>query len=134
VSFRPPSRPWIALLACLLGELVCAGNAIAADPGAEARRLYQQRCGGCHSVETDRIGPRHRGVIGRLIASVPDYEYSPALKQLSGVWTPMRLDLWLSGTQKMAPGSKMYLALDDVNQRRLIIGYLQSISEPETSK
>src|SRR3546814_8754503 len=79
-------------------------------------------------VETNRIGPRHRGVVGRPVASVPDYDYSPALKQLGGTWTPARLDLWLSDTQEMVPRSKMYLALDDADQRRLIIAYLKSVS------
>jgi len=73
-------------------------------------------------------------VVGRRIASVADYDYSPALKHLDGVWTPIRLDLWLSGTQKMAPGSKMYLTLEDADQRRLIIAYLKSVSDPDGSK
>src|SRR3546814_19244457 len=41
---------------------------------------------------------------------------------------PARLDLWLSDTQEMVPRSKMYLALDDADQRRLIIAYLKSVS------
>jgi len=124
----------IRVIACLLGEVFFVGNAIAMDPVAEGRTLYQSQCGGCHSVETNRVGPRHRGVVGRRIASVADYDYSPALKHLDGVWTPIRLDLWLSGTQKMAPGSKMYLTLEDADQRRLIIAYLKSVSDPDGSK
>jgi len=129
VFSRPASLAWIVLLASCLAQLFCAGNAAAADPITEGRTLYQNKCGGCHSIETNRIGPRHRGVVGRRVASVPDYDYSPALKQLGGIWTPARLDLWLSDTQKMAPGSRMYLALDAATQRRLIIAYLQSVSD-----
>jgi cytochrome c len=134
VFAHPPSHAWIVLLATSLAQLVCASNAAAVDPITQGRTLYENKCGGCHSVETNRVGPRHRGVVGRRVASVPDYDYSPALKQLSGAWTPARLDLWLSGTQKLAPGSKMYLALDDADQRQLIIDYLQSISGPGGSK
>jgi cytochrome c len=121
-------------LVFLLGWVFCADTANAVDPAAEGRALYQNQCGGCHSVETNRIGPRHRGVVGRRIASVPDYDYSPALKGVGGVWTPTRLDRWLSGTQKMAPGSRMYLTLDDAEQRHLIIAYLTSISGTDGSK
>lgn len=103
---------------------------MAADAAGTGEGLYRTRCGGCHSVDTDRIGPRHRDVVGRAVASVPGYDYSPALKKLGGVWTPARLDQWLSGTQKMAPGSKMYLEMDDPAQRRLIIAYLESVSKP----
>jgi cytochrome c len=70
-------------------------------------------------------------VVGRAVASVPTYSYSPALKKLGGTWTPARLDQWLSGTQKMAPGSRMYLEMDDASQRRQIIAYLQSVSAPK---
>ena len=117
----------------LLGGF-CAGSANAVGPAAEGRTLYQNQCGGCHSVETNRIGPRHRGVVGRRIAGVPNYDYSPALKKLDGVWTPARLDSWLSGTQKMAPGSKMYLSLANAEERHLIIDYLKSVSGTDGSK
>jgi cytochrome c len=102
----------------------------AADDVSAGQALYQSKCTGCHSVDADRIGPRHRNVVGRKIASVPGYDYSPALKKLGGVWTPARLDQWLSGTQKMAPGSKMYIEIDDPTQRRLLIAYLKSVSKP----
>ncbi|WP_407352093.1 c-type cytochrome [Luteimonas sp. R10] len=133
VFFRFHSHVWIVLLAASLAQLRCAANAADADLLAEGHTLYENKCGGCHSVETNRIGPRHQGVIGRRVAGVPDYDYSPALKQLDGTWTPARLDLWLSDTQRMAPRSKMYLVLDDANQRRLIIAYLQSVSGTESS-
>jgi cytochrome c len=123
-----------------LGGLLIAGLlAVAAraqtppDDVAAGQTLYVNTCGGCHSVDTDRIGPRHRNVVGRVVASVPGYDYSPALKKLGGIWTPARLDQWLSGTQKMAPGSRMYLALDDATARRLIITYLKSVSLPAAS-
>ena len=128
VFSRPPTHAWIVLLATWLVQLSCAASAVAADPITEGRTAYRNKCGGCHSIETNRTGPRHQGVVGRRVASVADYDYSPALKQLGGTWTPARLDLWLSDTQKMAPGSKMYLALDDASQRRLIIAYLESVS------
>jgi cytochrome c len=128
VLFHPPGRARTALLAACLLALLCAADATAAESITAGRTLYQSTCGGCHSVETNRVGPRHRGVVGRPVASVPDYDYSQALKQLGGTWTPARLDLWLSDTQKMAPRSKMYLALDDADQRRLIIAYLESVS------
>jgi cytochrome c len=110
--------------------------AVVAQPGAAnhdvvaGQMLYQNKCAGCHSVDADRVGPRHRNVVGRPVASVPGYSYSPALKKLGGVWTPARLDQWLSGTQKMAPGSKMYLEVDDPVKRRQLIAYLASVSAP----
>jgi cytochrome c len=132
----PPISTAIRSAAVLLaGFLAVAARAGAAsDNVAAGRVLYENKCGGCHSVDTDRIGPRHRNVVGRAVASVQGYDYSPALKKLGGIWTPARLDQWLSGTQTMAPGSKMYLELDDPAERQLIITYLQSVSLPTAPK
>jgi cytochrome c len=125
------SKGWVLGVMALLAGLT--GSRAAADDKdvAAGKMAYQNTCGGCHSVDEDRIGPRHRNVVGRPVASIPGFDYSDALKMLGGVWTPQRLDQWLSGTQKMAPGSKMYLELDDPNQRRLIIAYLESVSMPD---
>lgn len=130
---RPlPFFAWIRSVGLLSGGLLAAAAwaGTAPDEVAAGQTLYLNTCGGCHSVDANRIGPRHRNVVGRAVASVPGYDYSSALRKLGGVWTPARLDLWLSGTQKMAPGSKMYLELDDPAERRLIIIYLQSVSLP----
>lgn len=130
--FRTSIRSGSLLFAGLLSMAAWAGKA--PDDVAAGQTLYLNTCGGCHSVDTDRIGPRHRNVVGRTVASVQGYDYSPALKKLGGIWTPARLDQWLSGTQKMAPGSRMYLELDDPDVRRSIITYLQSVSLPATPR
>ncbi len=114
-----------------LALLVLARPTLAAgDDAAAGQAVFKGKCAACHSVDADRIGPRLQGVVGRPVASVPTYTYSPALKKLGGTWTPARLDQWLAGTQKVAPGSKMYLQVDDPAQRRLIVAYLQSVSTP----
>jgi cytochrome c len=114
----------------LLAVSLHARPSIAVNDVAAGQALYQAKCTGCHSVDANRIGPRHRDVVGRKVASLPGYSYSSALKKLGGVWTPARLDQWLSGTQKMAPGSRMYIQIDDPNQRRRLTAYLQSVSKP----
>ncbi len=104
------------------------GGLAAAQAPADGQALYQAKCGGCHSLDANRIGPAHRGVVGRRIATAPGYPFSPAIKKLAGVWTPARLDSWLQNPQKFAPGSKMYLMVPDADKRALIIGYLASVS------
>ncbi len=119
---------WSGIFPGLL--LVVAGGAVpaAAQSAADGKALYQGTCGGCHSVDANRIGPLHRGVVGRKPGSVPGYAYSPALKRLGGVWTAARLNLWLQNPQKIAPGTRMYLTVPDAGQRATIIAYLQSVS------
>lgn len=96
--------------------------------------LYQAKCGGCHSLDANRIGPAHRGVVGRKPGNVVGFAYSPALKKLGGLWTPARLDAWLQGPQKIAPGNKMFLTVTDPAARSAIIAYLASVSPPVATK
>lgn len=125
----PPGAGRSLLVAAgLAALLVPALPSAAADDAATGRALYQAKCGSCHTVDANRLGPLHRNIVGRKVASAAGYNYSPALKKLGGQWTPKRLDQWLQAPQKMAPGNKMYLAVDDPAQRRAIIAYLQTIS------
>lgn len=96
----------------------------AAGGAAAGMALYQAKCGGCHSLDRDRIGPRHRGVVGRRVAAVPGFAYSPALRRLGGLWTAARLDRWLQGPQAVAPGTRMFLTVPDASTRQAIIAYL----------
>jgi cytochrome c len=122
---------WIGLLAA--GAVVTGASAQPAGSVATGEALYEAKCSGCHSLDANRIGPRHRGVVGRKLAGLPDFDYSDALRKLGGVWTPDRLDTWLQGPQAMAPGAKMFLTVPDPQQRRDIIAYLTSVSKPVTS-
>lgn len=115
-------------LAC---GLVALAGAAAADPAGDpvhGKELYEGKCGACHSVDANRVGPLHRGVVGRVPGTAPGYDYSPAIKKLKGVWTPARINVWLQDPQKVAPGTKMYFQVDDPAQRRDIIAYLVSVS------
>lgn len=132
-SGTSPSRRQGRWFATALGGATFAGLAVAAVPppagNAVAGKVsYNSKCGGCHSLDTNRIGPSHRGVVGRAPGSALGYAYSQAVRKLGGVWTPARLDLWLQNTQKVAPGSKMYFSVSDPTERRNIIAYLQSVS------
>lgn len=133
---RPSRAATLRITAALsVGAVALTGVArpsAAADEVAAGQAHYRNKCAGCHSLDADRVGPRHRNVVGRAVAGVPTYTYSPALKDLGGVWTPARLDQWLRDTQKMAPGSRMYLQMDDPAQRRQIVAYLQAVSKPKT--
>lgn len=73
------STLWSAhALAALVLVAAAPAAAQVVDDGKEA---YQSTCGGCHSVDANRIGPLHRGVVGRKPGGVPGYAYSPALKK-----------------------------------------------------
>jgi cytochrome c len=87
------------------------------------KALYQA-CSGCHSLDDNDIGPKHRGVVGRQAGTVADYAYSPALKASGLTWDPANLDRWLTNPQALVPGTEMYFLLADPQSRADIIAYL----------
>jgi cytochrome c len=112
----------------ILGLAALLPSAAVAADTARGASLYQGRCGGCHSVAANRIGPRHAGVVGRKAGAVSDFSYSPALKAAAFAWTPDRLDQWLQGPGKLVPGTRMFFTVRDAADRADIIAYLQSVS------
>jgi cytochrome c len=112
--------------AALLSAAITLGMtpAHAADP-VRGARLYQERCGGCHSLDENGAGPRHRGVVGRRAARVPGYDYSEALATAGIVWTPAALDRWLADPNALVPGNRMVVQLAaSAGDRADIIAFL----------
>lgn len=90
--------------------------------------LYERRCGACHSLDANRVGPKHRNVYGRAAGAVSDYRYSKALQELDVIWTEETLDPWLENPAAFAPGTAMGFRLSKAEERTAIIAYLKSVS------
>jgi cytochrome c len=74
-------------------------------------------------------GPNLFGVVGRTVASAPDFEYSAALARLPAegyrVWTEDALDGYLRSPEDFAPGTAMtFVGLPDPGERADVIAYL----------
>jgi len=107
--------------------LALCATAAAAQAGADAvrgRQLYESRCIACHSIDASRVGPAHRGVVGRKAGSVTDYDYSPAVKASVVIWNAQTLDRWLADPQKAIPGQKMNYTVPEAGDRADIIAWL----------
>jgi cytochrome c len=111
----------IVASALLLGF---AAPALAAGDVALGQTLYESRCGACHSIQSNRVGPKHLGVVGRKAGSIAEYEYSPALKKAKFVWTPKQIDKWLQGPGKLVRGTNMAFTVPKPEDRAAIIAYL----------
>ena len=112
-------------LAVIIALLALAGPAVAADGST----LFDAHCSDCHTVsaaESGPIGPSLKGVAGRSRASLPDFDYSPALKGKPGAWTDADLDAFINSPQDFAPGSKMFVGDADPVERAAIIAYLKT--------
>ena len=120
----------VALLPVLAGSHAFGANAdapVTAPGDAEHGKQIYQACMACHSIDEDDVGPRHRGVFGRVAGTVPGYAYSPALRNSGITWDAANLDRWLSNPQGLVPGAKMFFALRDARDRADVIAYLAGL-------
>ena len=107
----------------LLFSLLSA-PAQAAD-AVHGEALYEG-CQDCHSLDSNDVGPRHRGVFGRKAGSLPDYAYSAGLRASGLTWNEQTLDAWLADPQKLVPGAKMFYHLGQAQDRADVIEFLKT--------
>lgn len=88
--------------------------------------LYETRCGACHSLDANRIGPSHRGVFGRRAGAAPGFAYTPALSRSGLTWTAANLDRWLTAPTGLVKGTAMGFRLSAPQDRADVIAYLAS--------
>ena len=118
------------LLAAVAVLTLVAGNAMAAGDPVAGKGVFA-RCAACHVVVKNGgngLGPNLFGVVGRKAASLPNFSYSGALKSSGIVWTPDKLKIWVSGPQKLAPGTKMaFGGISSAHQIDDVVAYLQTL-------
>lgn len=124
--------PTAVLFTCA-ASLVPASPTIAGDP-ARGERVFQY-CYSCHSVqpgETNLQGPNLAGLIGRPIAALEDFDYSPALRSFAArekVWTEELLDRFTAEPEAVVPRTSMqFHGVEDAAERADLIAYLRSFS------
>lgn len=102
---------------------------ITPPPGnaATGAALYQAQCTACHAVDSNKIGPAHRGVMGRRVGKLPGYTYSAELARARLRWTPQTLNAWLADPEDLVAGQRMGFQVEDAQQRADLIAYLATL-------
>jgi cytochrome c len=110
--------------------LSTAGSSFAQAAGDAIRgeQLYESRCIACHSLDENRVGPKHRGVYGRKAGSLPDFAYSAALASSKIVWSDTTLNRWLTDPERLVPGQRMNFRVPSADDRADIITFLRRAS------
>ncbi len=100
-------------------------NAANAGDPMRGKDLFEKRCGGCHSLDADKEGPRLRNVYGRKAGSMSSFKYSDALKGAQFTWDQNSLDKWLTNTESVIPDNDMDFHVPKADERADIIEYLR---------
>lgn len=122
-----PERRRTAIAGVFFCGSLLVSVAHAADDVARGQRLYQERCGACHSLDENGAGPKHRGLKGRKAGTQPDFDYSAALRASNIVWSSQTLERWIDDPNALVPGNNMVVRLaGDPADRAAIVAYLLS--------
>ena len=122
---------------CVAGTLAfCIAMPAHAAPDASRGQQLYARCEACHAPAYERVGPHHCGLFGRVAGSVPDFSYSPAMRNSKIVWSDKTLDRFLERPLQVVPGSTMtYDGVPDARDRADLIAYLKHMNNaPECAK
>lgn len=118
-------------LAVVLGLAAISGGycvPVMAQSAERGKALYESRCVACHSVDANRVGPAHQGVLGRKAGSAPGFDYSKALAGSKLVWNRENLLAWLAGPEAVIPGQVMNYSLGDARERDDVVAYLATLT------
>jgi cytochrome c len=119
------------LTIALLSLLALPALAHAEGDAAKGEKVFA-KCKACHVVdaETNRVGPHLKGVIGRNVASVADYKYSPAMLEFAKtnpVWTDELFVKYIENPKAMIPKTKMvFPGLKKEDERADLLAYLKT--------
>jgi cytochrome c len=108
-------------------------DTLLASASAEHGAQVAKQCQICHNLQEGqgpKVGPDLYGVVGRPVASVSGFNYTPALKAKGGTWTFDALDKWLTDPRADVPGTAMTFAgIKNAKQRADLIAYLDTLSK-----
>lgn len=110
-------------------ESAASTETASAQPEKSAGETSFAKCAACHKVEKDApngVGPNLHGIVGKAVASVDGFNYSPAMKAKGGVWDEATLDAYLENPRKAVPGTKMAFAgINNAEERKALIDWLK---------
>jgi cytochrome c len=104
--------------------MLSQNDATTGDP-QRGKVLFEKRCGGCHSLDKDKEGPRLGNVYGRKAGSIQTFKYSDSLKSAQFVWNDSLLDKWLTNTESVIPDNDMDFRILKADERADIIQFLR---------
>jgi cytochrome c len=90
------------------------------------KEVFARRCAGCHALDSNKEGPRLRGVLNRKAGTAPGFLYSEGLRKSGFAWDENRLDQWLQNPDAVVKNTDMEFRLSNPDERAAVIAWLKS--------
>ncbi len=131
---------WLHLIVTLSGMACMLSSSSSLSQGlvsrgmetASEQQLFNNACRTCHTIKEgdNRLGPNLYKIIGRKAGSLPDYNYSSAMKEADFVWDKAKLEHFIANPDEVVPGNNMrpYGGLASTDDRTKLIAFLLSVT------
>jgi cytochrome c len=136
-DLRGQHGDWMNLIVALSGVacMLSSHSSLSQELGKEVaseQQVFNNACRTCHTIKEgdNRQGPNLYKIIGRKAGSLPDYNYSSAMKGAGFVWDEEKLEHFITSPDEVVPGNNMkpYSGLASTDDRAKVIAFLKSVS------
>lgn len=100
------------------------------EQGGSGQAVFASACASCHDIRQDARGgdgPNLHDVFGRRAGSVPNYDYSPAMRRAGIVWNMANLNRFIADPAGFIAGNRMpFSGIRDGEERKALLSYLRT--------
>jgi cytochrome c len=97
---------------------------------ASGQQVFNNACRTCHTIKAgdNRLGPSLYKIIGRKAGSLPNYNYSGAMKGAGFVWDEQKMEHFIVNPDEVVPSNNMkpYGGLASTDDAKKVIAFLLS--------
>ena len=121
-------------MVCMFSSTSCLSQKLLSQARADdaPEQVFNNACRTCHTIKEgdNRLGPNLFKIIGRKAGSLPEYNYSDAMKDAGFVWDEAKLARFIGSPDEIVPGNRMkpYSGLGSADDTKKVVAFLLSIS------
>lgn len=124
---------WLIVMLSAMAYALSSSSSLSQDGASqEQQQVFNNACRSCHTIREgdNRLGPNLFKVVGRKAGSLPDYNYSTAMKGADFDWDEEKLERFIANPDEVVPGNNMkpYGGLASADERKKVVAFLRSVT------
>jgi cytochrome c len=130
---RYGGRAWLIVMLGAMAYALSSSSSLSQDDASqEQQQAFNNACRSCHTIREgdNRLGPNLYKIVGRKAGSLPDYNYSTAMKGAGFAWGEEKLERFIANPDEVVPGNNMkpYGGLASADERKKVVAFLRSVT------
>jgi cytochrome c len=124
---------WLIVMLSAMAYALSSSSSLSQDGASqEQQQVFNNACRSCHTIREgdNRLGPNLFKVVGRKAGSLPNYNYSTAMKGADFDWDEEKLERFVANPDEVVPGNNMkpYGGLASADERKKVVAFLRSVT------